>query len=308
MEDILLVHRKSSTKVLTADCQSVASFAGASAYSREPALWKTCLRQIMFLDSSSFSFTAQADDQIFRGQDALAFLMEILCGLHSPVLGETEVWGQFKLFVQERRAKNDPLFVENKKWLQFVLTEVKKIRAEHMKNLGSNSYGSLLRKYTRDSDSVSLFGAGHLVGEILPWVALKKEIHVVSRQPERLNALTDKWPHLQLETYQDLSSLNEVLVIAAPLEDERILTLLKDHGSKVRHVFDLRGEVNQLPDLLAHTGLKIHTLQQLFDEMSESRKENLEKILVLKALIADKTLQFHERTELRPLGWDDLCA
>lgn len=296
MEDILLVHRKSSTK----------SFPETSAGS----VWKTCLRQILFLEASSFAFDCTEEDQVLRGQEALRFLLEVLCGLHSPVLGETEVLGQFKIFVQERRLQNDFFFSENQKWLQFLLAEVKRIRSDQLMSLGSNSYGSLLRKYNRDSDSVSILGAGHLAGEILPWMALKKELQIVSRQPGKLQHFAAKWPHLQLQTYEQLPALKEVVVIAAPLEDTRLLALISQAGSAVKRVFDLRGEKNRLGESLRDLGSEIEvvSLAQLFDEMEEARKENTEKIAALKTLIAQKVLQFHDRSEHRPLGWDDLCA
>lgn len=303
MEDILLVHRKSNSK----------SFAETAASSsiRLPLpgpVWKTCLRQILFLESSNFSFEATQDDHILRGQDALAFLLEVLCGLHSPVIGETEVLGQFKNFVQEQRDLGNFHFSDNRKWLQFVMAEVKRLRTVHVSGLGSNSYGSLIRRHTRENDHLSLLGAGQLVSEILPWVALKKELQVVSRHPEKLQAFADKWTHLNLETYASLTELNEVLVIAAPIEDLRILNLLQSHGSKVRRIFDLRGETNQLPEMLANTTWKVVSLADLFAELEDSRKENVEKIKSLKNLIAERVVQFTERSELRPLGWDDLCA
>lgn len=73
--------------------------------------------------------------------------------------------------------------------------------------------------------------------------------------------------HLNLETYsslkEKLTELNEVLVIAAPIEDLRILNLLQSHGSKVRRIFDLRGETNQLPEMLANTAWKVVSLSDL---------------------------------------------
>ena len=306
MEDILLVHRKSSTKSFASDSSPGTS----GTVGTTGAVWKTCLRQILFLEASSFSFDCTEDDQVLRGQEALRFLLEVLCGLHSPVLGETEVLGQFKIFVQERRLAGDFFFSENQKWLQFLLAEVKRIRSDQLMSLGSNSYGSLLRKYNRDSESVTILGAGHLAGEILPWMALKKDLQIVSRAPEKLQHFAEKWPHLQLHTYSDRPALNEVLVIAAPLEDARILNLLDQTSASVKRIFDLRGEKNLLRECLQERGnaIELISLSQLFDEMEESRKENAEKILALKTLIAQKVLQFHDRSEHRPLGWDDLCA
>lgn len=297
MEDILLVHRKSNPN-------------SDRPLSGQGVVWKTCLRQILFIESASFDFTAEAEDQILRGQEALNFLLEVLCGLHSPVLGETEVLGQFKNFIQSRRDAGDFLFSENQKWLQFLMAEVKRVRSDFVNGLGSNSYGSLIRRHTRDHNSITLLGAGQLVSEILPWVALKQNLQVVSRAPEKLQVFADKWPHLQLETYQQMRALNEVLVVAAPLEDLRLSQLLQQQGPQVRVIYDLRGEVNRLPELVAalNAEIQVISLADLFSALEESRKENQEKIKSIKKVISERVVQFMERSELRPMGWDDLCA
>ncbi len=299
MEDILLVHRKSSNN-------SAHLLSGQALCKR--VVWKTCLRQILFLDADAFPFDIEKEDQILRGEEALHFLLEVLCGLQSPVLGETEVLGQFKNYVQARRDEGDPLFSENQKWLQFLLVEVKRVRAEFVQGLGSNSYGSLIRRQTRSQQSMSLLGAGHLVSEILPWVAAKREVQVISRHPEKLQAFVDKWAHLKLENYTNLQSLKEVLVIAAPLEDSQIMNLLEQHGHQVKFIYDLRGEKNHLPELAQKRDLQVIALSELFVQLEEFRKENLEKIQAIKNIISERVVQFMERSELRPMGWDDLCA
>ena len=295
MENILLVHRKSNSK-------------SGALPTNEGTLWTTCLRQILFVEEARCDFGIADGDEILAGPNAMGFLLEVLCGLHSPVLGETEVLGQFKNFVQSRRDAGDFLFSENQKWLNFLMTEAKRVRSEFVNGLGSNSYGSLIRRHTRESKSVSLLGAGQLAREILPWMSTKKSMQVVSRDPSKLQVFAEKWAHLKLETYAQPSDLNEVLVIAAPITDSVILDLLQKNGSKTLRIFDLRGEDNQLPTLLANTKWKVHSLNDLFSELNVSCKENQEKIKAIKNIITERVVQFTERSELRPLGWDDLCA
>ena len=139
MEDILLVHRKSNRNF--------------SPELQQAAIWKTCLRQILFItenEINAISDELTSEDQILRGEAGLSLLLEILCGLHSPIVGETEVFGQFKSFIDGRKALNDSLFADHQKWLSFVLTEVKRTRAEHLVGIGSQSYGSLLRRHTKN--------------------------------------------------------------------------------------------------------------------------------------------------------------
>ncbi|MGZ3815398.1 MAG: hypothetical protein ACXWRZ_01925, partial [Bdellovibrio sp.] len=49
-------------------------------------------------------------------------------------------------------------------------------------------------------------------------------------------------------------------------------------------------------------------LNQFFAEMEETKKDTQMKIQTIKQSLFEKAVIFMQRTELRPLGWDDLCA
>ena len=299
MEDILLVHRKSNRKFMSAPSQA--------------AVWQTCLRSILFCDDTDLlqhQDLLEPEDQVLRGPEALHFLLEILCGLHSPVIGETEVFGQFRNFVETRRQQQDVLFSESQKWLAFVFAEVKRARAEHLIGIGSQSYGSLLRKYCKDIESGTFLGSGQLMQEILPWLAHKQQVNIVCRQPEKIRLLVEKFNNLQVTTYKEPPKSSEALIIAAPLKDESVLQLCQQMHCPPEFIYDLRGEENNLASLVSHqaSDVRVLSLQQFFSEIEDTKKETLIKINALKALLLDKALSFTQRTELRPLGWDDICA
>lgn len=113
MEDILLLHRSSKTSLDVAH-----------------PVWKTCLRQVAFLQDAEDVPELESEDEVLRGDAALRFLVEVLSGLHSPILGETEVFGQFRLFADSQ--KDHPLFSASSRWLRFVFHEVKEMRACHL--------------------------------------------------------------------------------------------------------------------------------------------------------------------------------
>lgn len=277
------------------------------------AIWKTCLRKILFCDENDLNMYADAllpEDQILRGEDALSLLLEILCGLHSPIVGETEVFGQFKLFVDARKGAGDVLFGDHQKWLQFILAEVKKTRAEHLVGIGSQSYGSLLRRYAKDVEDITICGSGHLSIEILPWLAHKKSVQVLCRDAAKMEPFAAKYENLTVNTYNDSYIHGEALVIAAPLTDARILELMSRQDTRPKYVFDLRGEENNLPALVAvqFPHVSLMGLQQFFAEIEENKKETDLKVRTLKENLLKKAFAFMQRTELRPLGWDDLCA
>lgn len=299
MEDILLVHRKSNR-----------NFTGLPA---QAAVWQTCLRSILFCNETDlvlFNDALESEDQILRGKEALTFLLEILCGLHSPILGETEVFGQFKNFMEKRREAEDLLFADSQKWLSFIISEVKRTRSEYLTGMGSQSYGSLLRKYCKDTQDIAILGSGQLAQEILPWLAHKKNLHVVCRSPEKIEKFAEKFNNLSLKTYTQAFATCDAMIVAAPLSDDLILNLLRSMHCPPSYIFDLRGEENQLA-LSAATyspQTQVLGLHQFFSEIEETKKETSSKILALKMYLHEKAQAFMQRTELRPLGWDDLCA
>lgn len=299
MEDILLVHRKSNRNF-------------SESYG-DAAIFKTCLRKILFCAEMEFGMYAdllEEGDQVLRGEQAMSLLLEILCGLHSPIVGETEVFGQFRNFIESRKQIQDPLFADHQKWLNFLMAEVKKTRSEHLVGLGSQSYGSLLRRHTKDLDSVTICGSGQLALEILPWLAHKKTVQIICRDPSKLQAFADKYNNLILSTYNDAFIHGEALIIAAPLNDERVVELMNKQDTRPQFVYDLRGEQNNLDNIVTSQfpHAKFMGLNTFFSEIEENKKDTQTKIQALKQYLLDKSVAFMQRTELRPLGWDDICA
>lgn len=298
-EHILLIHRKSSKK-FSPSLQGL-------------AIWSTCLRQILFCSETEYSQNQdefEHEDQILQGERALALLLEILCGLHSPIVGETEVFGQFRQFVETRKSTGDTLFADHQKWLNFIFSEVKKTRAAHLTGGGSQSYGSLVRRYTKDLNSASICGSGQLALEILPWLTEKNTVQIVCRDPAKIQNITRKYANLAVDTYSESLIQGEALVIAAPLDDSMILELLRRQSGRPSMIYDLRGEENTLAALLEQEGSPVQyiSLQKFFSEIEENKKESQQRVQKIKALLLEKAREFNHRTELRPLGWDDLCA
>ncbi len=304
MRDILLVHRKTNRNF--------------SVSSHEAAVWQTCLRQILFCSELQFSAhktLIEPNDQVLHGEEAFILLLEILCGLHSPLLGETEVLGQFRRFVESRKQLKDPLFDEHQEWLHFVMTEVKKNRTKYLTGLGPQSYGSVLRKHTKSFETITLCGSGQLAQEILPWMINKKNVQVLCRNPQKtdnIEPLKSKFRQnvLTIKSYEDFCLPSEALVIASPIKDEFILAMIGQQNPAPLIVFDLRGEENQLPQFMKKqfSHIKFKNLQHLFGEIEGTKKEVQNKINILKTNIVESVFAFSQKMELRPLGWDDICA
>jgi hypothetical protein len=70
-------------------------------------------------------------------------------------------------------------------------------------------------------------------------------------------------------------------------------------------VIDLRGEFGSAP---LHVGAPVITLQALFASMSAAHGSAARQVDAARAEIASRSRRYELRDELRPFGWDDLCA
>src|SRR5687768_10476070 len=65
-------------------------------------VWRTCLREVLFSQAGDpLKGTAGSSLGMLVEGRAYRLLLEILCGLQSPMIGETQVVAQFKGFLAE---------------------------------------------------------------------------------------------------------------------------------------------------------------------------------------------------------------
>jgi glutamyl-tRNA reductase len=265
----------------------------------------TCLRHVVIADADVVADLAPQGGEVLRGEEAYRFLLEVICGLHSPLVGETEVAGQFKNAVA---AFNAPAGSAVAKVFKALFEDAKKIRDAHLKDLGSQSYGSVLRREIRGLRNVHILGAGHLVQEILPWVmkdGLKLTIHVrdvvkATRElAEKLGAET--LSRLEIAAIGEHVSKCDALVIAAPVTSN----FVAQWSMGADFVADLRADshVDRL------TGFdRVLELGAFMSRLSENQALVLERKRLALAAIAKAALERARTVEYRPFGWEDVCA
>src|SRR6266478_3294671 len=197
--------------------------------------WQTCLRRILFLnriENSALIEAAENDElfsgsiEIYRGREAYGFLIEVICGLNSPLLGETAVMGQFKEFCSHARFLDTPWGWLLRQFTTNVLVDAKRVRHDHLQGIGSQSYGSLVRQHVKGMPTVAVLGAGKLAREILPWLIGKTKVRLFYRNWQHAKDLLDEYPEIQLDQYSEADAVwmqaEAGLVIAAPLKADRV--------------------------------------------------------------------------------------
>lgn len=311
--------------------------------------WDTCLRTVAIfpelstgqinprLNSSSRTDSAE----VFTGEPAYEKLLELICGLHSPLVGETEVFGQFKEAVQKFQSENNSVneglssaFNQAfRAWSNGLLEDAKQIRRQHLQDLGSQSYGSLVRRELRElgSASIDILGAGRLVADVLPWISKKTDrvsnqltIHCrdLGKAQQFLSGFVAPGSGFLLEPlYKDarlnlnqldraekvgISVLPSVLLIAAPLSSIEVQNWINARGRNFDLVLDLRGESRGDLLNLHRVACRYVSLEEFFQAINETKliatKRREAALNAVRSRLQEReTMAYH-----RPFGWDDV--
>ena len=230
--------------------------------------FSTCQRQI-WIDLQGALGTPSHE-----GEGAYAFLLEVICGLHSRVFGETEVLGQFKTFIQSHP--------ELAPWSGWLLEDAKSIRSRWLRDVGAQSYGSVVRRWCSGRQSVTIIGTGQFATKLAPWLPQASLIR--SRNLEQLP---------QADAY----------VIAAPLDDRELTRLkaeLQTPAQKSPLWIDLRGERG------AFNSEANHTLDDLYCEIERDSRQRQSLLPAIRAEIERLACSRLDRSWHRPQGWEDL--
>lgn len=246
-------------------------------------LWKTCLRELLFL------LPGESLQNEMRGLEAHRFLVEICSGLHSPLFGETEVFGQFRAF---RAAQSwDPRWEE---LLDAVEEDVRKLRRTHLVDIGSQSYGSLARRHLPDGEPVVVVGGGHLAQELLPWLE-SHPVTVAVRDPAKV-------AFAKAVSFGEVAAKPAHWLIAAPVSNEQLLGWWKENPALT--VLDFRGE-SFFAESPAPRYFALRALYAELESVKELHSRKREAALAFAAELSDRR---GRAVVHRPFGWEDAFA
>jgi glutamyl-tRNA reductase len=279
--------------------------------------WHTCLRRILFLNATEHYAIIEAIEadqhpasiEFFRGQNAYGFLLEVICGLNSPIVGETAVMGQFKEFLINARFPKTAWGNFLRQLATNLMIDAKSVRTRHLQGLGSQSYGSLVRQHVKGLPAVGVLGAGKLAREILPWLIGKTRVRVFYRNLEHAEDLLNEYPEIELVKYADADAGWQTeqagLVIAAPLPSEQVTEWARLQSAEFAVSLDLRGEAATDPLSLTAPVIKLH---ELFESLRAERERLQSHVTAARAEINQLVRRQSQQAQFRPFGWEDLCA
>ncbi len=255
--------------------------------------WKTCLRSIFF--------SGDLPSPTHSGTNAYQFLLEIVCGLHSPLIGETEILCQFKNFIKENPNVMTP------KISQKIIKDAKYLRTKYLKNYGSQSYGSYALKKSSSHNSIVIFGAGTLAQEILP--IIKNSCEEIVLKVRNVAKTTQNFSHYRNISIEDLKKTklreNSLVIIAAPIPSAPVEEIINDNFLN-SSVIDLRS-VRDGRSLELGNDFQYKTLNEVFSEIEETQKVLHLTSIKMKNEIEKLSNDWNKQVIARPFGWEDLC-
>ena len=273
--------------------------------------WQTCLRRVSLLHKSTSASLLPAvheTSEIFEGKDAYNFLLEVVCGLRSPLVGETAVMGQFREFCAHAKFPTSEWGWFLRKLTSDVLVDAKRVRYRHLEGLGSQSYGGMVRQHLKNIPSVFVLGAGQLAQEILPWLMGKTDVTVFYRNAMRAECLLKDYPQLRLAQFTESAqseNRESAIVIAAPLSAKDIEDWVGLQSTPFVKALDLRGEAESDP---FQPSFPILRLSEMFAALKNERPKVAARLAAARADISKAAERLAEQAQFRPFGWEDLCA
>lgn len=274
--------------------------------------WQTCLRRIVLLHKSEIHTlvpTLPQTAEIFEGQAAYNFLLEVVCGLRSPLVAETAVMGQFKEFCASARFPMNEWGAFLRRLTSDLLVDAKRVRSHHLEGLGSQSYGGMVRQHLKGVPSVVVLGAGQLAEEILPWIVGKTDVTVCARNLEHAKLLTEQFEDIHLVQFAIGEAIGETretaIVVAAPIKAVDVEAWMKAQATPVVKVIDLRGEAESDP---IESSLPVIRLSEMFAALKHERPKLIARVAAARAEITKAAQRLIEQAQFRPFGWEDLCA
>jgi len=273
--------------------------------------WQTCLRRVSLLHKSTSASLLPAvheTSEVFEGKDAYNFLLEVVCGLRSPLIGETAVMGQFREFCAHAKFPASEWGWFLRRLTSDILVDAKRVRYRHLEGLGSQSYGGMVRQHLKNIPSVFVLGAGQLAQEILPWLMGKTDVTVFYRNAMRAECLLKDYPQLRLAQFTEAAHAEKresAIVIAAPLSASEIENWVGLQSTPFVKALDLRGEAESDP---FQPVFPILRLSEMFAELKNERPKVAARLTAARADISKAAQRLAEQAQFRPFGWEDLCA
>lgn len=153
---------------------------------------KTCQRTLILSFGRDPFTQVYPEERLFlSGQDAYTYLLEVICGLKSQLIGENEIVGQFKSAYKDYVAQ-DVVCTKLLLIIEKLFKDAKEIRSKYLLGLSQKTYASIARKQivgVKKADKVLILGSGQLAEDLINQLKKKAEVVICARNEEKVRRL-----------------------------------------------------------------------------------------------------------------------
>jgi glutamyl-tRNA reductase len=264
---------------------------------------KTCQRTLIlgvgeapFLHLRENALREDVITDIFEGQDAYVFLLETICGLRSEVVAEYEVVGQFKDAYQEF-LKSPERNTHVMAILEKLFQDNKKIRTDHLTEIGQLTYAGIARKLIHSAVSdgdVLVLGSGTLAEDLIKLLKKKHNVFISGRNTSRVQELSQTYGLEAItwgaqDTYTKFPFIVNTIGADDVLFDDKFFTKFFDHNfletltQQMKLFIDLGSPSVIETNLTERDG--VLRLEDIFRQSAKLSIEKMEKVNKAKSSI-----------------------
>ncbi|HAZ12688.1 MAG: hypothetical protein A2X86_11175 [Bdellovibrionales bacterium GWA2_49_15] len=128
---------------------------------------------------------------VYHGSEAYTYLLEVITGLKSRLLGESEVAGQFKKAYDSYKSSATFNSVCGQ-ILEKLMKDGKEIKTKHLQSIGQYSYAGLAKRVLQNhsvSGQILIVGTGQLAQDTAKLLRKLYDLSFTGRNPEKLDAI-----------------------------------------------------------------------------------------------------------------------
>jgi glutamyl-tRNA reductase len=152
---------------------------------------KTCQRTLVLSYGYNPFQEESSGHDFFQGKEAYTYLLEIICGLKSKMVGENEIVGQFKQayhsYLEKEQRCNKLLQIIEK-----LFQDAKEVRTKYLLGLSQKTYSSIARKHIvskHKAQEVLILGSGLLAEDLINQFKKKAKVYICARNEQRVKQL-----------------------------------------------------------------------------------------------------------------------
>jgi len=242
------------------------------------------------------------------GNEAYSYLLEIICGLKSKLIGENEIVGQFKSSYKDYvQGDFDSRLLQI---LEKLFKDAKDIRSNYLIGLSQKTYASIARRKMVSklgADHVVILGSGQLAEDLINQFKKKINVSICARNTEKVYELA-KIHELNIIPWENKEDLidhafivNSIGATERLFSDEFFTQRDKDHN---QHLFIDLGSPS-IVDTKRTIEAGFMSLDDVFKEgaiKEEKKRQQVQKArMALRDVVTKRSTLFAQKITQQPL-------